>query len=88
MALPVAPLILIVQGLGLFLRGRWRRLFGIVCCSLIGTMTVLAWTLDTHDPGANIGGGILIFWLALSVIMLTRALEPRGRGSEQSRPVR
>ena len=72
LALPVAPLVLLAQGVALFLPNRtvrWALLGGGTAA--IAVMFVYVATLDLGpDEGANIGAGVLLLWLLVSLALL------------------
>jgi hypothetical protein len=71
LALPYAPLLLLVQVAALFvpIRSlRWVLLVGGAVA--IGAMFVYVTTLDLADEGANIGAGLLLMWLAVAVALV------------------
>jgi hypothetical protein len=79
LALPVAPALLIAQFGTTFLRWPWRQRSSVAAVMLLGAMTIFAWVVPTNDPGANIGGGVLVLWFLLSVAILSRAFRPEKR---------
>src|SRR5215217_8122621 len=72
LALPVAPLLLLVQVVALFVRrGLIRWSISIACTTLITVMFVYVGSLPVReDEGANIGAGVLFLWLMVSVLLL------------------
>ena len=76
LALPVAPLVLFVQLVALFLRPpvlRWA--VEIVCPLAIAAMFAYVASLpDRPDEGVNIGAGVLLLWLVLSLGLLVVTL--------------
>ena len=72
LALPVAPLVLLVQLIGLFLRPRMLRwAVEIVCPLAIVAMFAYVSSLpDRPGEGVNIGAGVLLLWMALSLGLL------------------
>ena len=76
LALPVAPLVLFVQLVALFLRPpvlRWA--LEIACPLAISAMFAYVASLpDRPDEGVNIGAGVLLLWLVLSLGLLVVTL--------------
>ena len=78
LALPVGPLMLVVQLATLFVP--WRRPAGLVITAALALMLVLGSRLGEPGAGANIGAGLLLMWLVGSVMMLAVAFVlPSGR---------
>jgi cytochrome c biogenesis factor len=72
LAIPVAPLLLLVQIGVLFIRpALWRWGISLACTAAI---TGMFFYVDSRpvapDEGVNIGAGVLIFWLVVSVALL------------------
>ena len=95
LAFPVAPLLLVTQVGALFLRQRWVRLvFAGGCTAAIAAM--FAYVESLYVPateGVNIGAGILVLCLVVSVALLVVALAREGiallwRGFGAAKPPR
>lgn len=75
LALPVAPMILLVQGAALFFlpRGplRWALVAGGAIA--IAAMLVLVATIPSGDEGANIGAGVMFLWLMVAGVLVVAA---------------
>ena len=71
-ALPIAPLVLLVQFGTLFLRRRWLRLAGALACTaaIVGMFAYVASIDLGPDEGANIGAGVLLLLSTVSVLLL------------------
>jgi lipopolysaccharide export LptBFGC system permease protein LptF len=81
LAIPVAPLILALQALALGTHN--RRLRGLLAVGgtlAIVAMFVLITFLIPAGPGANIGAGIMLMWIACSLAILC-AVAVRSRAS-------
>jgi hypothetical protein len=76
LAFPVAPLVLLVQLIALFLRPRMLRwAVEIVCPLAIVAMFAYVSSLpDRPGEGVNIGAGVLLLWMALSFGLLVVTL--------------
>ena len=72
LALPIAPLVLVVQLVALFLPRRGARwAIEILCPLAITAMFLYVSSIETRPgEGVNIGEGILFLWTALSVALL------------------
>src|SRR5918999_2382075 len=72
LALPIAPLVVLVQLIGLFLRPRMLRwAVEIVCPLAIVAMFAYVSSLpDRPGEGVNIGAGVLLLWMVLSLGLL------------------
>jgi len=72
LALPIAPLVLVVQGIALFLPQRpLRRALAVSCPLAILAMFLYVASLPAEpDEGANIGAGVLLLWVLLSGALL------------------
>jgi signal transduction histidine kinase len=72
LALPVAPLLLLVQVGVLFIRSAlWRWGISLACTAAITAMLFYVDSLPVApDEGVNIGAGVLVFWLVVSVGLL------------------
>lgn len=72
MALPLAPLVLLVQVVALFVR-RWtvRWAVSIVCFVAVTAMFFYVASLPTTESeGVNIGAGVLLLWFLGSILLL------------------
>jgi Ca2+/Na+ antiporter len=79
LAIPVAPLVLVVQFAALFLRRRWVRIgFAVGCPTAITAMLLFVASRPDPEEGANIGAGVLGLWLAVSAILLMLGLVREG----------
>jgi hypothetical protein len=76
LALPIAPLVLLVQVGGLFLPSRaWRWALGLACPLAILAMLLYVDSLPIEpDEGVNIGAGLLFGWLMVSGVLFVLAL--------------
>jgi hypothetical protein len=74
-ALPIAPLLLVVQFAALFLRRAGAGLaVGLSCVGLLVAMTVfLVTTLDPAE-GAPIGLGVMFLWILMSAALVAVAV--------------
>ena len=79
LALPAAPAVLLVQAFALSLPSPWRQGVALAGTAAIAAMLVFVWTLDTGDTGANIGGGLLVIALLVSLALAARALTKSDR---------
>ncbi len=72
LALPVAPLVLFLQFGTLFLPRVWQRAAGAAAgLGAIGWMTYYVLDVEVApDEGASIGGGLMIFWLGASLLLV------------------
>jgi hypothetical protein len=72
LAIPYAPLVLLVQVAALFVRRGLRRWsISIACTAVIAAMFLYVESLPVRaDEGANIGAGVLFLWLIVSVLLL------------------
>lgn len=68
LAFPVAPLVLLGQFLALFSR-RWRRVVSAVGTVAVFAMLSLVSVLPSGE-GADIGEGLLLFWLLVDLLLL------------------
>jgi hypothetical protein len=80
LAVPIAPLMLVAQIIALFLRRR-----GVRALALVGTPVLVAAMLAyvssrplRADEGANIGEGVLVLWLVVSVLISVVGLVAEG----------
>lgn len=72
LAIPYAPIVLLVQVGALFIRHRLKRWgLSLACTAVIAAMFfyVESLTLDP-DEGVNIGAGVLLLWLLVSILLL------------------
>jgi hypothetical protein len=61
-----------------------RRTLSLLATAAIAAMFVYVATLPlSADEGANIGAGVLLLWLLVSIGLLALALAPRQRDSAQ-----
>jgi hypothetical protein len=76
LALPIAPLVLLVQAGALFLPRRvWRWGLGIACPLAILAMLLYVASLPTKpEEGVNIGAGVILLWMVVSVALLLVAV--------------
>jgi hypothetical protein len=72
LAIPVAPLLLLVQLGALFIRPPlWRWGISMACAVAIGAMFFYVDSRPSQpDEGVNIGAGVLVLWLLASVALL------------------
>lgn len=81
LAIPVAPMILALQAVALGTQNRrLRRLLAVGGTVAIVAMFVVITFLVPAGPGANIGAGIMLMWLACSLAILC-AVAIRWRAS-------
>jgi hypothetical protein len=97
LALPVAPLLLVVQVAALFVR-RWelRWAISIGCVAAVTAMFFYVASLPTTaSEGVNIGAGVLLLWLLGSILLLivlivreliVTALHSAGSANRTARP--
>jgi hypothetical protein len=80
LALPIAPLVLLVQIGVLFLPSRpWRWALALACPVAILAMFLYVASLpDEPGEGVNIGAGVLLLWLIVSGVLLLVALLAEG----------
>jgi hypothetical protein len=72
LAIPVAPLVLLVQWASLYVSRRVVRLtLSAAATASIAAMLVFILLLPISDEeGANIGAGVMLIWLIVSVVLL------------------
>lgn len=72
LAIPVAPLLLLVQVGVLFIRSAlWRWGISLACtAAIMGMLFYVDSRPVAPDEGANIGAGVLALWLVVSVALL------------------
>jgi 4-amino-4-deoxy-L-arabinose transferase-like glycosyltransferase len=72
LAIPVAPLLLLVQVGALFIRpALWRWAISLACTAAIAGMLFYVESRPVApDEGVNIGAGVLVLWLVVSVALL------------------
>jgi hypothetical protein len=72
LAFPVAPLVLLVQLIALFLRPPMLRWGLEIACPLaiIAMFAYVSSLPERPDEGVNIGAGVLLLWLVLSLGLL------------------
>jgi hypothetical protein len=80
LALPIAPLVLIVQAASLFVHRRSVRWgLTLACAASIVAMFVYVASLSTEpDEGVNIGAGVLLLWLFVSLILVALGVAREG----------
>lgn len=80
LALPIAPLVLLVQIGALFLPSRpWRWALAIACpVGILAMLLYVASLPEEPGEGVNIGAGVLVVWLIASVVLLLVALLAEG----------
>lgn len=80
LALPIAPLVLLLQIVALFLPQRSVRWALAVLCPLaILAMLLYVDSLPVEpDEGVNIGTGVLFLWLIVSLVLLVLAIAVEG----------
>jgi hypothetical protein len=76
LAIPIAPLLLVVQLAALFARSRMVRLgLSFACATAIAAMLAYVASLPTRpDEGVNIGAGVLVLWFLVSLLLLALAV--------------
>jgi hypothetical protein len=76
LAIPIAPLVLLVQGGSLFARRRSVRWgLAIGCFAAIAAMFAYVSSIEMQpDEGANIGAGVLLLWFLGSLLLLAVGL--------------
>ena len=76
LALPIAPLVLLVQLGAVFVPSRaWRWALGIACPLAILAMFLYVVSLPVKpNEGVNIGAAIFVLWLLVSGALLVLAL--------------
>ena len=76
LAIPIAPLLLVVQIATLFIRpALWRWGINIGCAVAIAAMLFYVESVPVGpDEGVNIGAGVLLLWLIVSVALLAAGL--------------
>jgi hypothetical protein len=80
LALPIAPLVLVVQVIALFLPQRSVRwTLAVLCALAILAMLLYVDSLPVEpDEGVNIGAGVLFLWLIVSIALLVIAIVVEG----------
>jgi hypothetical protein len=80
LALPIAPLVLLVQIGALFLPSRpWRWALAVACpVGILAMLLYVASLPEEPGEGVNIGAGVLAIWLIASVVVLLVALLAEG----------
>ena len=80
LALPIAPLVLLVQIGALFLPSRpWRWALAVACpVAILAMLLYVASLPEEPGEGVNIGAGVLVVWLIASVVLLLVALLAEG----------
>jgi hypothetical protein len=76
LALPIAPLVLLVQLGALFIPHRvWRWALALACPGAILVMLFYVASLpERPGEGVNIGAGVLLLWTVVSAVLLVIAL--------------
>ncbi len=76
LAIPVAPLVLLVQWAAVYVPRRAVRLAlsGAATASIAAMLVYVALLPISEEEGANIGVGVMFFWLVVSVLLLRLAL--------------
>jgi hypothetical protein len=76
LALPIAPFVLIVQLIALFLRPPMLRWALEIACPLaiVAMFAYVSSLPDRADEGVNIGAGVLLLWMVLSLGLLVLTL--------------
>lgn len=71
LAIPVGPLVLLIQLGTLFVRDRTTRwVVGLASFAAIVAMFLYVASLDVDEEGANIGAGVLLLWVLVSFALL------------------
>jgi hypothetical protein len=72
LAIPIAPLVLLVQAGALFIRPRlWRWGISLACTAAIAGMLFYVDSRPVApDEGVNIGTGVLVIWFLCSLALL------------------
>jgi hypothetical protein len=80
LALPIAPLVLLVQIGALFIPSRpWRWALAVACpVGILAMFLYVASLPEEPGEGVNIGAGVLVIWLIASVVVLLVALLAEG----------
>jgi hypothetical protein len=80
LALPIAPLVLLLQIVALFLPQRpVRWTLAVLCPLAILAMLLYVDSLPVEpDEGVNIGAGVLYLWLIVSLALLVLAIVVEG----------
>jgi hypothetical protein len=76
LAFPVAPLVLLGQLIALFLRPQMLRWALEIACPLaiIAMFAYVSSLQERPDEGVNIGAGVLLLWMVLSLSLLVVTL--------------
>jgi hypothetical protein len=76
LAIPIAPLVLLVQAAALFVpRREFRWTLGALCPLSILVMLIYVASLPTKPTeGVNIGAGVLLLWAVVSGALLLAAV--------------
>jgi hypothetical protein len=72
LALPIAPLVLLVQLGALLIRKTWLRWgLSIACATAITAMFLYVASLPVSETeGVNIGAGVMLLWLLGSLVLV------------------
>jgi len=71
LAIPVGPLVLLIQLGSLFVHDRTTRwVVGLASFAVIVAMFLYVASLDVDEEGANIGAGVLLLWVLVSFALL------------------
>lgn len=72
LAIPVAPLVLLVQWAVLHVPHRAVRLTlaGAASASIAAMLVYIVLLPSSKEEGANIGAGVMLFWLIVSIVLL------------------
>ena len=83
LALPIAPLVLLVQAAALFLSDRRLRWALELACpvAILAMLLYVAQLRTAPDEGANIGAGVLLLWLACSALLAGIAVAREAGGA-------
>jgi hypothetical protein len=74
LAIPIGPLVLLLQLASIFLPERTMRwTIGLGCTATLTAMLFYVSSLDLNNAGANIGAGVLALWLICSIALLAAA---------------
>ena len=94
LAIPIAPLVLLLQVASIFFSDRTVRWsVGLACTAALTVMFLSVGSIDpAPEEGANIGAGVLLFWVLCSIALLAAAVLRevvtaivRSRGSPRRR---
>ena len=72
---PIAPLVLLVQLVAVFLPSRpWRWALGLGCPLAIVAMFLYVDTVPVKAEGVNLGAAVFVLWLMASAVLLIAAV--------------